>query len=171
MPTSLEIEKKFLIKFPSSWEELSELFDSLVEVERMTQTYLQPEDDEPSARVRKTVKGLSDNKQILYHYNQKFKIESGIHQEKEHEITKKQYENYLKKAHPDKFTVEKIRFVFDYNEQIFELDVFKGPLKGLAVLEIELPSKDSKVELPPFLQVVKDVTKDSKYSNFNLASK
>jgi CYTH domain-containing protein len=171
MATKLEIERKFLVKFPTSWSALSEIFEDLMDVKRISQTYLVAEGKEQAARVRKTIEGLTGETDTVYHYNQKKPVDSGVHEEKEHEITKSQYEKYLKKADPKKVSVEKTRFVFKYNDQVFELDVFKGPLKGLAILEIELKSKNDTVELPPFLKVVKEVTKDKRFTNFSLADK
>jgi CYTH domain-containing protein len=171
MPTKMEIERKFLIKFPSSWEALSELFDELVDVKRITQTYLKPKGDDPAARVRKTVRGLTDEKEVEYHYNQKTPVETGTHKELEHNITEKQYNKYLQDPYPGKGSVEKTRFVFRYNDQDFELDVFKGALKGLALLELEIDHKDDTIELPPFLEVLKEVTEDKGYTNFTLADK
>ena len=157
MVTKLESERKFIVKFPTSWASLSEMFDDLIDVKRISQTYLESEDGEPSARVRKTIEGLTGDTETVYHYNQKEFVESGVHKEKEHEITKSQYEKSLKKCHPKKVEVQKTRFVFKYNDQTFELDVFKGPLKGLAILEIELRDIDDTVELPPFLKVIKEM--------------
>ena len=171
MGTQLEIERKFLVKFPISWENLAELFDGLKDVKRISQTYLKPKGKDPSARVRKTIEGLTGDTETVYHFNQKEYIQPGVHEETEHEINKSQYEKYLKNSHPDKVTVEKTRFVFKYRDQTFELDVFKGPLKGLVILEIELKNKNDKVELPSFLKIVKEVTGDKKYNNFELASK
>jgi CYTH domain-containing protein len=171
MATKLEIERKFLVKFPTSWSALSEMFDDLVDVKRISQTYLIAEEDEPSARVRKTVEGLTGDTTTVYHFNQKKPVDTGVHEETEREITQSQYEKALKKSNPKKVPVEKTRFVFKYNDQVFELDVFKGPLKGLAILEIELEDKNDTVELPPFLKVVKEVTKDKKFTNFSLADR
>ena len=171
MGTQLEIERKFLVKFPISWENLAELFDGLKDVKRISQTYLKPKGKDPSARVRKTIEGLTGDTETVYHFNQKEYIQPGVHEETEHEINKSQYEKYLKNSHPDKVTVEKTRFVFKYRDQTFELDVFKGPLKGLVILEIELKNKNDKVELPSFLKIVKEVTGDKKYNNFELANK
>lgn len=167
----IEIERKFLVRFPTSWSALSELFDDLVDVKRISQLYLKPKGNEPSARVRKTVEGLTGDTKTIYHYNQKKFIEEGVNDETEHTISKDKYESYLKEPHPNKVAVEKTRFVFKYNDQIFELDVFKGPLKGLAILEIELKDKNDKVELPPFLKVIDEVTKDKRFNNFSLADK
>jgi CYTH domain-containing protein len=172
MGTKLEIEKKFLVKFPTSWSALAELFDGIVDVKRISQTYLTPEGDEPAARVRKTVEGLSGETNTVYHFNKKKPTgDTGVHEETEHEISSKKYQKYLGDANPKKCAVEKTRFVFNWQDQIFELDLFKGHLKGLAILEIELDDKDDVVELPPFLKVVREVTKDKRFTNFSLADK
>ena len=172
MPTKLEIERKFLVKFPTSWSALSEMFDGLIDVKRISQTYLEPEGKEPAARVRKTVEGLTGDTDTIYHFNKKKPTgDAGVHEETEHEISKAEYNRSLKKSDPKKVAVEKTRFVFKFNDQTFELDVFKGPLKGLAILEIELENKDETVELPEFLQVIKEVTDDKKFTNFALADK
>jgi len=173
MTTQLEIERKFLVEFPTSWSALAEMFDDLVDVKRISQTYLKAKGkDEQSGRVRKTVEGLTGDTETVYHYNIKQPTGSaGVNEETEKEIDKEEYENLLKEQRPDKNTVEKTRFVFKYNDQTFELDVFKGPLKGLAILEIELKSEDETVELPPFLSIIEEVTKDKKFNNFSLADK
>jgi len=90
MAKKLEIERKFLVKFPTSWSALSEMFDDLVDVKRISQTYLIPEKDEPSARVRKTVEGLTGDTSTVYHFNQKKPVDSGVHEELEKEINKSQ---------------------------------------------------------------------------------
>ena len=171
MSKKLEIEKKYLVKSPLSWASLSEMFDDLVDVKRISQTYLLPKGNEPSMRVRKTVQGLTGDTDTVYHSNKKTPIEKGVHEEVEKEISKSQYESFLKEADPSKVEISKTRFVFKYKNQIFELDVFKGALSSLAILEIELKNKSQEVELPPFLKVYKEVTNDSRYNNFNLANK
>ncbi len=171
MTNKIESERKYLIKFPTSWSALAELFDGIVDVKRISQTYLLPKEGEQAARVRKTVEGLSGDTDTVYHYNQKTPVETGVHKEKEHEITEKEYKTYLKKADPKKCAVEKTRFVFDWHDQVFELDLFKGHLKGLAILEIELDDIEDTVELPSFLKMIKEVTDDKNFSNFNLANK
>jgi CYTH domain-containing protein len=170
--TKLEIERKYLIKFPTSWSALAELFDGIVDVKRISQTYLVPEKGEPAARIRKTVEGLTGDTDTVYHFNKKKPTaDTGVHEETEYEISDKEYQKSLKKASPDKCSVEKTRFVFKWHDQIFELDLFKGHLKGLAILEIELEDKDDTVELPPFLKMVKDITGAKQFTNFALADK
>jgi CYTH domain-containing protein len=172
MATKLEKEKKYLIKSPSSWIDLGQLFDGIVDVKRITQSYLAPKPGEQAARVRKTVEGLSGDTNTVYHYNRKKPTgDTGVHEETEHEISQKEYEAALKKSNPEKCPVEKTRFVFKYHDQLFELDLFKGHLKGLAILELEMEDMDKPVELPPFLKVIKEVTKDKRFNNFSLADK
>ena len=172
MGTKLEIERKYLVKLPTSWAALAELFDGIVDVKRISQTYLVAEKGEQSSRVRKTIEGLSGETETVYHRNQKKPTgDTGVHEETESEINEKEYNQALKKSSPDKCAVEKTRFVFKWHDQVFELDLFKGHLKGLAILEIELEDKDDTVELPPFLKIVKEVTKDKRFTNFSLADK
>lgn len=168
----IEIERKFLVKLPNSWSELAELFDKVVDVKRIIQFYLKAKSDKMSPRVRKTTQGLSGKTKTIYHINKKTPTsDAAVHQEEEKEISEKEYNELVKQSHPDKRSVEKTRFVFKFKNQVFELDVFKDNLEGLAILELELDSKDDKIKLPPFLHVVKEVTKDEKYNNFNLADK
>ena len=172
MGTKLEIERKFIVKFPPSWSALAELFDGIIDVKRISQTYLVPEKGQQAARIRKTVEGLTGDTETVYHFNQKKPTgDTGVHEEKEYEISEKKYQESLKHGDPKKCAVDKTRFVFKWHDQVFELDLFKGHLKGLAILEIELKDKNDKIELPPFLKVIKEVTKDKRFTNYSLADK
>lgn len=171
MTHQLESERKFLVNFPSSWSELAEMLHNLVDVKRISQVYLKAQKGKQAGRIRKTVQGLSGDTEVVYHYNEKKPVETGVHQEKEVEISKEEYQQALKSADPDRVEISKIRFVFKYHNQTFELDVFNGALKGLAILELELEDIDDKIKLPPFLPVKKEITGDQKYSNYNLADK
>lgn len=171
MSTQLEIERKFLVKFPKSWSDLAELFDCLVDIKRIEQLYCQPDKNEQAYRVRKTIEGLTGDLNTKYDFNRKKFIEKSVNKETEKEIDKKEYEKHLKNPADGKTMVYKTRFVFKYKNQIFELDVFKEKLKGLAILEIELESKDQKIEFPPWLSIIKEVSGDKQWNNFELASK
>lgn len=72
---------------------------------------------------------------------------------------------------PAKNKISKARHCFIWNNQYFELDVFKDNLSGLILLEIELLKKDQKIDLPSFINIDKEVTSDDRYSNFCLAKK
>jgi CYTH domain-containing protein len=171
MSVKIESERKFLVKFPDSWEKLSDLFDNLVDIKRIEQSYLVPKGDEPAERIRKTKEGLSGETSVIYHYNKKKPLETGVHEEEEYEITKKHYEKLLEKSDPKKSEVCKTRFNFMFDKNLFELDIFKGALKGLAILEVELKDIKQKVNLPPFLKIIKEVTSEKNFNNFSLANR
>ena len=65
--------------------------------------------------------------------------------------------------------IEKKRtYVRDEYHQLWEVDQFKGPLAGLIVAEIELPSEDTPIMFPDWIGT--DVTDDKRYSNANLVT-
>jgi CYTH domain-containing protein len=89
--------------------------------------------------------------------------------EVERQITGREYLTYLAQADPARRTVRKRRRVFLWANRYFEWDLFVEPCPGLEPLEIEVDSLDSPVELPPFLQVEREVTADNQYANHTLA--
>jgi adenylate cyclase len=66
----------------------------------------------------------------------------------------------------EKPIIEKTRHRIDYGNRTWEIDVFHSDNEGLVVAEIELTSKDEKVDLPPWVR--KEVTDDQRYYNVNL---
>lgn len=62
---------------------------------------------------------------------------------------------------------------FLYHNQYFELDIFVEPewLKGLTLLEIELTEENDKVDIPPWLGKITEVTADPIYKNYHLAKR
>lgn len=62
--------------------------------------------------------------------------------------------------------LEKTRYFIEYEGYIWEVDEFAGSLYPLVVAEIELPAKDTKFKVPPFIG--KEVTGDPRYYNSQL---
>jgi len=62
--------------------------------------------------------------------------------------------------------VSKKRFTFDYSNNKFELDVF--PDVRLLLMEVELSDEKQLFELPPFVNIVRDVTGDKRFYSSNL---
>jgi adenylate cyclase len=65
--------------------------------------------------------------------------------------------------------VEKTRYIYFFEGGKWEIDVFHGRNEGLVVAEIELESADMPIDLPVW--VVREVSEDERYYNFNLAIK
>lgn len=51
---------------------------------------------------------------------------------------------------------------------LWEVDVYEGPLTGLVIAEVELPSADHPLSPPPW--VGREITGDARYANAALAS-
>jgi adenylate cyclase len=64
--------------------------------------------------------------------------------------------------------IKKTRYFVDYGGMTWEVDEFASPCPGLVVAEVELPTEDVGIELPPF--VGKEVTGDPAYYNSSIAS-
>jgi len=93
-------------------------------------------------------------------------------------LSRKEYENLLVHADPRHLPVYKTRRCFLYNNQQYQLDIYRDPCHprchGLILLETfttELSSADVINRLPPFLKAYKDVTGDPAFSMYNLALK
>jgi CYTH domain-containing protein len=62
--------------------------------------------------------------------------------------------------------IEKVRHRVPHAGLVWEVDVFGGVNEGLVVAEVELPSEETVVDLPPW--VGDEVTGDPRYYNANL---
>ena len=69
----------------------------------------------------------------------------------------------------EKPTVKKTRhYVVDNNQQLWEVDTFRGTNRGLVLAEIELESEKQPVNIPQWIG--KEVTQDERYRNTALAT-
>lgn len=62
--------------------------------------------------------------------------------------------------------IDKTRYLIDYENHTWELDVFYGENEGLVVVEVELSSEDETIILPSWVK--EEVTSDARYYNSNL---
>lgn len=155
---NLEIEKKFLIRYPDI-----DYLKSVSEYTDIEQIYLESESG-VSERIRKRGK----NGDYLYYHTVKIPVSDMTRIEEERIVTKEEYEN-LKKRADEKFNViYKTRYCVDYEGHTVEIDVFPFWSKQ-AFAEVELASEDEKFKLPEFLEIIRDVTEDKRYTNHALA--
>jgi CYTH domain-containing protein/predicted ATPase len=160
VPAPLEIERKFLLRrapgpLPLRAEE--------IEIE---QTYLATADGS-QARVRRRGQHGSH----IYLHTIKRPLVAGQQIEVEHAVSGREYLSLLTRADPARHPIRKRRTCFLWRGHYFELDVFADPHAGLAVLEVELEQPDAEVELPPFVDVEREVTGDPAYSNYLMAAR
>jgi CYTH domain-containing protein/predicted ATPase len=164
IPIAMEIERKYIVRnfgegiIPSG----TAFFD-------ITQRYLnRPDRPGIECRVRKKVtQGASS-----YCYTEKTSTEvEGVRGEHEEPIDAARYEELIT-LYFDKSTepVTKRRYKIQRGRYMFELDVYRGRLEGLIILEVEFLSKDDMASfvLPEDFDLM-DVTADKRYSNRMLA--
>ncbi len=158
--TKKEIEKKFLIKYPS--EELLSLIDK-TKRSRIIQTYLISREG-ITARVR--MRKYSDR--VKYTKTEKKRISLMSCFEDERELCEEEYRKELENADPKRNVIEKERLLIDFGGHTFEIDLYPF-WNDRAIMEVELSAEDEAFEIPPALDIIKDVTEDKRYKNARLA--
>lgn len=158
-PEPVEIERKYLIEYPDTeWLEAQPACRP-VEIE---QAYLTMEDGE-ELRVRR--RGAADG----YVYFETIKRGgAGLKRtEIERRLTKSEYDALVAAAREIHW-IRKTRWCLVYKGQYLEIDIYPF-WDSKAVLEAELLSEDQKVEIPPEIRVIKEVTGDPDYTNYALS--
>ena len=69
-----------------------------------------------------------------------------------------------KQADPERRVIHKTRWCVPVGDLVAEIDVFEG-FTQYAYCEVELPSPQTPYELPTFLQVIREVTEDRRFTN------
>lgn len=158
---SLEIERKYLIKYPdiNYLEQYS--FCNKVDI---SQSYLTLFNNE-KIRVRK--RGLNNN--YIYIKTIKKKINDVTRIEIENRLTEHEYLSYINES-IETYTLSKTRYCLLYENQYFEIDVFPF-FNDQALMEIELNDENQKIEFPNFIDIIREVTYDKKYTNLSLSKK
>jgi len=158
----LEIERKFLVKMPDLNQLTSQYF---AEKTDLLQVYLLTDDPEEERRIRRRGK----NGGSTYYLTKKRATNNILSRvEQEEKITQKEYYYLLQQADPALKQFSKERYCFVYDNLYFQLDVYPF-WKDYAILEIELTAEEQKIELPPFITLVKEVTDDPTFKDYSLA--
>lgn len=152
----LEIERKYLIRMPGCD------FFCRGEVWEIRQTYLRS--DLGNRRVRAVSAGDS----VRYFYTEKKRISPLTSIEREREIDAAEYRALLEDARDDSAEILKTRYRIPFAGHILEIDVYPF-WWDTAVLEVELSAEEERAELPPEIEVLREVTEEPLYKNTNIA--
>lgn len=158
IPQPAERERTYVVEIVG---QLPETVDS-----EITQTYLVADPDCEVRLRRRNWHGEAVNV-----HRTKKRLPSGEVLETERQVSNALYESLLQQADPYRATIRKTRHSFIWHGQYFEIDTFHAPVDNLTLLETKGVAEQESVNFPPFLRVVRDVTADSQYYNYNLALK
>lgn len=159
LPQPVTEERKYLVEVTG---ELPETIDSDI-----LQTYLV---SEPGAEIRLRRRSWPSGKVVNVH-NTKKRTAPGEQIETERQVENALYESLLQQADPYRQSISKLRQSFIWKGQYFELDTYRGPLDGLVILETKGIADAEDVNFPPFIRVIKEITGNKEYYNYNLALK
>ena len=153
---SIEIERKYIIKKPKSADMMAcEGYSS----SEIVQIYL------ASPRgVTHRIRSRAYTDGTRYFETTKIRIDKMSSHEYEREIDRGEFESLSLKIAEDSHPIIKTRYTFDFSGQAFEVDVYPE-WENTAVMETELPSRETEVSFPDFIRVIAEVTGDKRYSN------
>ena len=157
LPQPVTEERKYLVEVTG---QLPETIDSDI-----LQTYLV---SEPGTEVRLRRRSWPSGKVVNVH-NTKKRTAPGEQIETERQVENALYESLLQQADPYRQSISKLRQSFIWKGQYFELDTYRGPLEGLVILETKGIADAEDVNFPPFICVIKEITGNKEYYNYNLA--
>ena len=157
----LEIERKFLIKRPDETVLGAVPGAYKYEIEQM---YLPetPEGEHPRIRRRVGDSGVE------CFYTVKRKISALTRVEIEREITPDEYDALAAEAGASAAVIKKTRWCIPSGDHVAEVDIYPFWLRT-AVAEVELESEDAPYELPAVLEVVREITGESRFLNRDMA--
>ena len=159
-PISLKKENKYLIDIEKS--DLNFLNNDNMAKTKIEQYYIKSNNNYEKRLRKRTYKG-----QNTYYFTvqqKEVKGKSKIVTDKK--ITEKEF-NKLLDLYPNYKMISKTRYSFVKNKQYFRLDIFGS--NCLAILEVEPTIENKSLRIPNELFVIKEVTNDISYNNFNLA--
>ena len=156
IPKPLEIERKFLIKYPDT-DFLLTLPCRKIEI---SQTYML------GAQGKFRLRKRGENGGFIFIKTVKEHISDTIREEREDRLSEEEY-NLALSSGIQLGTITKDRYCLMYNGTYFEIDIFPF-WKNQAYIEVELMDENDEIKLPPFIEVIREVTHDARYKNSSL---
>ena len=160
MNDHIEIERKYVISMPDVCAMQSEEGYTSSDI---VQIYLTSA-PHVTHRVRSRTKGGVTK----YTETKKVRISGMSAYEDEREITESEFLTLRENIAEGTTPVIKTRHTFLFAGQLFEIDVYPN-WRTTAIMETELPSEDTVVEIPSFIKIIKEVTGIKAYSNASMS--
>ena len=151
------VEKKYLINIP----DISYL-DKLggCSKVKMTLTYLNSSSEQCDIKLL-----LRDEDGKKFYQ----KIIKGNNKKSTISLTAEEYIDELDNKMIDRNPIIKYRYSFIYHSVYYKIDIFED--KDFSILEVDLLNGHETIQFPSFIEVLKDVSDDPHYKNYNLSKK
>ncbi len=161
-PQPMEIERKFLIRYPDvRW---LESLPSCRKVD-IIQTYLLAGEGE-ELRVRQR----GEDGSYIYFKTLKRPAGGAARIEIEERLSQDEYLRLLMEADPDRRPIRKTRYCLIYENQYFEIDLYPF-WTDQAIVEIELREENAEILFPKELEIIREVTGEEAFQNASLAKR
>lgn len=156
LKAGIEIERKYIIMKPDL-EIIKKAEGSTVS--EIVQTYLLSDAGVTHRVRRRTMGGIPH-----YFETRKTRIDKMSVVEEEGEISVDEYNSRLSLRDPNTRPIHKTRYTLPYERLTLEIDVYPE-WQNTAILEVELPSRETEPTFPSFIEIVREVTGEKPYSN------
>jgi len=157
---SVEIERKYIIAMPD--EKLLATLEGYT-VSDITQIYLTA-----NSGISRRVRSRRFPDRTEYTETRKRRIDAISADEEEREITADRFGELSREIASGTRPIVKRRHTFLYKAQIFEIDVYPDWTRT-AIMETELTDPAARAEIPPFIEVIREVTGDFRYANAGMS--
>lgn len=158
----VEIERKYVIKIPdkNTLRDLPDYTES-----EIVQIYVKS-----SSALTHRIRSRETDGKTVYTETKKIRIDKMSAIEDEREISGADFYRLSKEIKEGTTPINKTRYTFTYCGKTFEIDVYPE-WNETCIMETELSSREEKVDFPPFIKIVLEVTGNKSYSNASMAKK
>jgi len=165
MPTATSFYKKFLVK---GFEELLKLESLKKEIFVVEETYIGKQNPLDENKIRR--RGQHDAFTYVHHARTYDAKDKKVRTDRKRQITAREFVTMMDLKNKDKITTIKKRVCFMWDRQYFIIDRFENVDKSPYLLRIVVSSKAEKFQMPPFIEVLREVTDEVEYTSMNMAS-
>jgi len=172
VPEPTEIERKFLLAQMPNLKDIPNPY-----IINIIETYLTTDKPNNQRKLR-SIHSNGHNQYVLTVKSPSPVDPVYSHYEHEHRLTEQEYYSYLGAENDSsRNSIIKTRYRFTWDRRTYGLDVFNShnnpvnPTQPLCLMEIELTNSKESFNIPPFLNVAKEVTTDQKFYNCELAKR
>lgn len=156
----IETERKFVIKMPDI--SLIAGYSSYT-ISKIEQIYLTSE-----PHITKRIRRREYGERVEYTKTTKVRISKISAIEDECEITAEEYSTLRMMIKDGSSPVIKERHTVEIDGQLYEIDIYPF-WESTAILETELDSEDKELKIPPFFEIIDEVSGRREYTNAALA--